>query len=276
MRIGITSYLNCLPIHYGLDSQVQVLLSSPQDLRRMLLAKEIDFAQISLLDYLKNQDQLELYDRFWVIASGLEIRSVLLVTNQPIESFHSLSTVFLTSESATANRLCEILLEGRYQKKPTFHRKNISLGDLDLLAETDLPCGLTLIGDLALDLLYTSRIDPQYDHLHIYDLHKLWRLWMQLPFPFAVFASWRGVQLKEEKTFQMIQQNLIKNLQTPQYFLNYLTDSAQGLKFSYTFLEEYYNLLSYSPSVNDWDAILRFAELAHHPLMSRASRLISF
>jgi chorismate dehydratase len=161
IRLGRISYVNMVPVFYGLEADVEEIEGVPTELNRMLLDGEIDVAPIPSIEYARNADRLRLLPRLCVSSEGA-IDSIQLVTRIP---FGSVGSVAVTPESATSVVLVRILLP---------HAEIVPLG---IDADATL-----LIGDAAL----RSGFEDPTPH---YDLGRLWLERTGLPMVFAVWAA---------------------------------------------------------------------------------------
>jgi chorismate dehydratase len=189
-RVGHIQFLNCLPLYWGLVHSgalldVELSKDTPDRLSAALVAGDLDIGPISLVEYLRNADDLLLLPDIAVGSDG-PVLSVVLASAVPLPEIR---TVALGSTSRTSVLLARMLLEQRDGLAPRY---------LDM--PPDLPLMLreadaaVLIGDAALRITYeaeraaTSGEDPG---LHVVDLGAAWRDWSGLPMVFAVWAARR-------------------------------------------------------------------------------------
>lgn len=161
IRLGRISYVNMVPVFYGLEAEVEEVVGVPTELNRMLLDGEIDVAPIPSIEYARNHDRLRILPRLCVSSEGA-IDSIQLVTKVP---FGQVRSVAVTPESATSVVLIRILLP------------KAEIVPLGMDADATL-----LIGDAAL----RSAFEDPTPH---FDLGRLWLERTGLPMVFAVWAA---------------------------------------------------------------------------------------
>jgi chorismate dehydratase len=161
IRLGRISYVNMAPVFYRLEADVQEIVGVPTELNRALLARELDLAPISSIEYARHAGRLLILPRLCVSSEGA-VDSIQLVSRTPLEHVRS---VAVTPESATSVVLTKVLLP---------EAEHVPLGEE---AEAVL-----LIGDAAL----RSAFEDPTPH---YDLGRLWLERTGLPMVFAVWAA---------------------------------------------------------------------------------------
>ena len=183
--MGHIQFLNCLPIYWGLVRSgalldVELTKDTPDRLNDMLVAGELDIGPISLVEYLRNADELVLLPDLAVGSDG-PVLSVNLVSQVPLESLDC-RRVALGSTSRTSVLLARMWLADVHGVRPDYF---VCPPDLTaMLLEAD---AAVLIGDAALRATY----DAPRRGLHVYDLGEVWREWTGLPMVFAVWAARR-------------------------------------------------------------------------------------
>src|ERR1044071_4977696 len=146
-RVGHIQFLNCLPIYWGLMRSgalidVDLRKDTPERLSAALVAGDLDIGPISLVEYLRNADDLLLLPDLAVGSDG-PVRSVNLVSTVPLSSLSG-RRVALGSTSRTGVLLARMLLSS-YGATPDYFACPPDLGSM--LLEAD---GAVLIGDAAL------------------------------------------------------------------------------------------------------------------------------
>ncbi|MCU1658518.1 MAG: transporter substrate-binding protein, partial [Pseudonocardiales bacterium] len=178
-------FLNCLPIYWGLVRSgalldVELTKDTPDRLNDMLVAGELDVGPISLVEYLRNADDLVLLPDLAVGSDG-PVLSVNLVSQVSLSSLGS-GRVALGSTSRTSVLLARMWLAETYGAHPDYF---VCPPDLTaMLLEAD---AAVLIGDAALRATY----DAPRRGLAVHDLGQVWRDWTGLPMVFAVWAARR-------------------------------------------------------------------------------------
>jgi len=181
-RVGHIQFLNCLPLYWGLMRSgalidVELLKDSPDRLNSALIAGDLDIGPISLVEYLRNADDLLLLPDLAVGSDG-PVLSVNIVSTRPLDELDG-ARVALGSTSRTGVLLAQLVLQERYGVQPEFFRCPPDLTEMLLEAEAAV-----LIGDVALRALY----DAPKRGLYVTDLGQAWREWTGLPMVFAVWA----------------------------------------------------------------------------------------
>src|SRR4051794_32471651 len=115
-RVGHIQFLNCLPLYWGLMRSgalidVDLHKDTPDRLNAALVAGDLDIGPISLVEYLRNADQLLLLPDIAVGSDG-PVLSVNLVSTLPLEQLDG-RPVALGSPSRTGVMLARMLLAGR-------------------------------------------------------------------------------------------------------------------------------------------------------------------
>lgn len=182
-RVGHIEFLNCVPLFWGLARtgtllDLDLVKDTPDGLNDALTQGRLDLGPISLIEFLRNADDLVVLPDIAVGSDG-PVMSCLIVSKVPLEQLDG-RTVALGSTSRTSVRLAELLLAERIGVKPEYVVRRPDLEEM--LAEAD---AAVVIGDVA---LRAALYDAQRLGLRVYDLGELWRQWTGLPFVFAVFA----------------------------------------------------------------------------------------
>ena len=183
--MGHIQFLNCLPIYWGLVRSgalldVELTKDTPDRLNDMLVAGDLDIGPISLVEYLRNADDLVLLPDLAVGSDG-PVLSVNLVSQVPLEQLDG-RRVALGSTSRTSVLLARMWLSEVHGVTPEYF---VCPPDLtSMLLEAD---AAVLIGDAALRATY----DAPRRGLDVYDLGQVWREWSGLPMVFAVWAARR-------------------------------------------------------------------------------------
>jgi chorismate dehydratase len=181
-RVGHIQFLNCLPIYWGLMRSgalldVDLHKDNPDRLNAALVAGDLDIGPISLVEYLRNADDLLLLPDLAVGSDG-PVLSVNLVSTRPLAELDA-RPVALGSTSRTGVLLAQMLLAERHGVQPEYFRCPPDLTQMLLEADAGV-----LIGDVALRALY----DAPAHGLTVTDLGQAWREWTGLPMVFAVWA----------------------------------------------------------------------------------------
>ncbi len=196
-RVGHIQFLNCLPIYWGLVRagtllDVDLTKDTPDRLNDLLVAGELDIGPISLVEYLRNADDLVLLPDIAIGSDG-PVLSVNLVSQLPLASLDG-RRVALGSTSRTSVLLARMWLAEVHGVRPEYFSCPPDL--TTMLLEAD---AAVLIGDAALraTVQYGLRAsgsseDPPRRGLAVHDLGQAWREWSGLPMVFAVWAARRS------------------------------------------------------------------------------------
>ena len=181
-RVGHIQFLNCLPIYWGLMRSgalldVDLRKDTPDRLNAALVAGDLDIGPISLVEYLRNADDLLLLPNLAVGSDG-PVLSVNVVSTRPLPELDG-RPVALGSTSRTGVLLVQMLLAERYGADPRYFRCPPDLAQMLMEADAGV-----LIGDPALRAMYEA---PKRG-LQVTDLAQEWRDWTGLPMVFAVWA----------------------------------------------------------------------------------------
>lgn len=205
VRISIVEYLNTAPLvrgftHGPLRGKYELSFTVPSQCAEALRSGSVDVAIIPAIEYQRIPDLLVLPNLS--IASKRSVRSLLLVSNKPIQE---VARIALDRSSRSTQALTRILCEKLWHIQPAFFE-----------APPDLPVmlehadGALLIGDPALRLAIAcapgARRDVQGDlvstaslaglggggSVYIYDIVEKWRALTSLPAVLAVWAARRN------------------------------------------------------------------------------------
>ncbi len=183
-RVGHIQFLNCLPLYWGLARtgtllDFELTKDTPEKLSEKLVRGDLDIGPITLVEFLRNADDLVAFPDIAVGCDG-PVMSCVLVSQVPLDRLDG-ARVALGSTSRTSVRLAQLLLAERYGVQPDYYTcpPDLSL----MMQEAD---AAVLIGDAA---LRANLLDgPRYG-LEVHDLGALWKEWTGLPFVFAVWAA---------------------------------------------------------------------------------------
>ena len=181
-RLGIVSYTNVAPLHWGLEPWVGAFFvrGVPTELNRQLLAGEIDLTLVSSIEFLRHRDVLRALPDFSIATLG-PVYSVTLFHWEPWTALSG-KKIALTTDSATSVELLKALL-----RESGIDADFVPMTpDLDaMLSSYD---AALLIGDTALCEAVAKRPVNGRKPL-ITDLGSAWYDLTKLPFTFAVWAS---------------------------------------------------------------------------------------
>ncbi|KUJ65917.1 menaquinone biosynthesis protein [Streptomyces albus subsp. albus] len=193
-RVGHIQYLNCLPLYWGLARTGSLLdfeltKDTPDALNDQLVRGDLDIGPISLVEYLRNAEDLVALPDIAVGCDG-PVMSCVIVSQRPLKELDG-ARVALGSASRTSVLLAQLLLADRYGVRPDYYTcpPDLSL----MMQEAD---AAVLIGDAALraNLHYAPKLG-----LQVHDLGEMWKEWTGLPFVFAVWAARREYLEREPR-----------------------------------------------------------------------------
>jgi chorismate dehydratase len=187
-RLGVVSYANVSPLHYGLlpwsdgESSVEFVTGVPSGLNSMLLAGEIDLTLVSSIEFIRHRELLLALPDFSISTLG-PVYSVMLFHWRAWSDMDG-ARIAVTTESATSVELLRLLLSG-YGMRAELVPMAPNLEEMLVACD-----GALLIGDAALAEGVGGRQiagrQPQ-----VTDLGEAWYRLTRLPFTFAVWASLR-------------------------------------------------------------------------------------
>src|SRR5687767_7823267 len=156
-RVGHIQFLNCLPLYWGLMRSgalldVDLHKDSPDRLNAALVAGDLDIGPISLVEYLRNADDLLVLPDIAVGSDG-PVLSVNIVSTLPVEELDG-RRVALGSTSRTGVMLAQMFLETKHGVSPSYFACPPDLTQMLLEADAGV-----LIGDVALRALHDA---PQH------------------------------------------------------------------------------------------------------------------
>ncbi|MFJ7061313.1 menaquinone biosynthetic enzyme MqnA/MqnD family protein [Streptomyces griseobrunneus] len=183
-RVGHIQFLNCLPLYWGLARtgtllDLELSKDTPERLSEQLIRGDLDIGPVTLVEYLRNADDLVAFPDIAVGCDG-PVMSCVIVSQLPLDQLDR-ARVALGSTSRTSVRLAQLLLAERYGVRPDYYTCPPDLGLM--MQEAD---AAVLIGDAA---LRANLHDAPRLGLQVHDLGQMWKEWTGLPFVFAVWAA---------------------------------------------------------------------------------------
>jgi chorismate dehydratase len=256
-RVGHIQFLNCLPLYWGLMRSgalldVDLHKDTPDRLNSALVAGDLDIGPISLVEYLRNADQLLLLPNLAVGSDG-PVLSVNLVSTLPLPELDG-RRIALGSTSRTGVLLAQMLLAGRYGVTPEYFRCPPDL--TEMLLEAD---AAALIGDVALRALYEA---PRRG-LTVTDLGQAWREWTGLPMVFAVWAVRRDFAEANPGRVKEVHEAFLRSRDLSLRELDEVaTAAARWESFDAATLGSYFRALDFSLGARQVDGLREFARRA--------------
>lgn len=256
-RVGHIQFLNCVPIYWGLMRSgalldVELTKADPDALNDALVRGDLDIGPISLVEYLRNHENLLLLPDMAVGSDG-PVLSVNIVHREPLETLDG-KTVALGSTSRTGVMLARMLLADKYGITPTYVRR-----PPDLAAMLDEADAAVLIGDVALRAMYEA---PQQG-LTVTDLGAAWREWSGLPMVFAVWAVRRDFAVTHPGLVKGVHEAFMRSREITMSELDIVAEQAsQWEPFDAATLAGYFRVLDFSLGVRQVSGLREFAARA--------------
>ena len=248
-RIARVPSLNSAPFFRGLSfgaaqqsARHELIDCAPRELGRRAAAGELLAGLLPLVDYFRLEDTFERLGPFGIAVRG-RAQSVVLFSRKPIRQLQG-SVIAVTEETSTSAVLLRLILEQRYELRPSrYVRGN------DEAAEA-----LLLIGDAALRFQQTNTQYP-----FEIDLAFEWWLWQHLPCVFAVWAIRHDAEPAEKKSIETaLSRSLAMNM--PQ-LARIAEERSASLGLPATALQAYLARFLYRLSRLEEEGIARFREL---------------
>ena len=250
-RLGIVSYTNVAPLHWGLKpwEGIEFVRGVPTELNQKLLSGDIDLTLISSIEFLRYRHFLKALPDFSIATLG-PVRSVMLFHWEPWENLQS-KKIAVTTDSATSVHLLKVLLK-ESKLETTFVPMPPVLDAMLQHCDAAL-----LIGDTALiEAVYRREINGKQPF--ITDLSEAWYALTKLPFTFAVWAS-----RKDNPPSELLVHKL---REAREYGLGHLADvskaEADELGLPQTVIQHYLANFRYYLEPPDLDGLILFAEKA--------------
>ncbi len=184
-RVSVVSFLNALPLTFGLDhfeGRFLIHRDTPARCAERLAAGDADVGLVPSIAY-QEIPGLTILPDLAIAADGL-VQSVLLLSRH--RRLSSVKTLALDPASRTSATLSRILFQERYGTNP---EATVVAGDPRKLAlRYD---AVLVIGDRALRARDTD--------LRCHDLAALWKRTTGLPFVFAFWAVRKGARLGKKR-----------------------------------------------------------------------------
>lgn len=177
IRIGAVSYLNTVPLVYGMQhgterDAVELTFSLPSVCAERVAAGAVDVGLVPVAEI--GRQQLESVPGVGIAARGA-VRSILLFSRVP---WRQVRTLAADSSSRTSVELARVIVRERFGAAPA-----VLPFEPDLDVMMDAADAALIIGDPAL------RIDPANTPYDCLDLAAEWFDLTHLPF---IFALWAG------------------------------------------------------------------------------------
>jgi chorismate dehydratase len=254
-RVGHIQFLNCLPLYWGLARtgtllDFELTKDTPEKLSERLVAGELDIGPVTLVEYLKNADDLVAFPDIAVGCDG-PVMSCVIVSQVPLEQLDG-ARVALGSTSRTSVRLAQLLLAERFGVRPDYYTCPPDLALM--MREAD---AAVLIGDAALRA--NLHDGPKYG-LAVHDLGALWKEWTGLPFVFAVWAARKEYLEREPELTRLVHKAFLasRNLSLEEVG-KVAEQAARWEAFDAEVLERYFTTLDFRFGGPQLEAVAEFA-----------------
>lgn len=254
-RVGHIQFLNCLPLYWGLARtgsllDLELTKDTPEKLSERLIRGDLDIAPVTLVEFLRNADDLVAFPDLAVGCDG-PVMSCVIVSQVPLEQLHA-ARVALGSTSRTSVRLAQLLLAERYGVHPDYYTCPPDLGLMMQEAQAAV-----LIGDAALraNLHYAPKLG-----LAVYDLGQMWKDWTGLPFVFAVWAARRSYLESEPELVHKVHEAFLTSRDVSLEEVTKVAEQAARWEaFDASVLERYFTTLDFSLGAEQLAGIAEFA-----------------
>ncbi|MFI2030996.1 menaquinone biosynthetic enzyme MqnA/MqnD family protein [Streptomyces buecherae] len=254
-RVGHIQFLNCLPLYWGLARtgsllDLELTKDTPEKLSEQLVRGDLDIAPVTLVEFLRNADDLVAFPDLAVGCDG-PVMSCVIVSQVPLDQLHA-ARVALGSTSRTSVRLAQLLLSERFGVQPEYYTCPPDLGVMMQEAQAAV-----LIGDAALraNLHYAPRLG-----LDVHDLGQMWKDWTGLPFVFAVWAARRSYLEQEPELVHKVHEAFLSSRDVSLEEVTKVAEQAARWEaFEPEVLERYFTTLDFSLGAEQLAGIAEFA-----------------
>ncbi|MER6915753.1 menaquinone biosynthesis protein [Streptomyces sp. NPDC000594] len=256
-RVGHIQFLNCLPLYWGLARtgtllDLELTKDTPEKLSERLVRGDLDIGPITLVEFLRNADQLVAFPDLAVGCDG-PVMSCVIVSQLPLEKLDG-ARVALGSTSRTSVRLAQLLLAERYRVEPRYFSCPPDLGVM--MQEAD---AAVLIGDTA---LRAALHDAPRLGLQVHDLGRMWKEWTGLPFVFAVWAARKEYLAREEGLVHDVHTAFLASRDLSLAGVGKVAEqAARWESFDAELLERYFRTLDFRFGAEQLAGVREFARL---------------
>lgn len=253
-RVGHIQFLNCLPLYWGLVHtgtllDLELTRDTPEKLSEQLVNGDLDIGPITLVEFLKNADELVALPDIAVGCDG-PVMSCEIVSRVPLEQLDG-ARVALGSTSRTSVRLARLLLSERYGVEPEYFT---CPPDMEaMMREAD---AAVVIGDVGLRAYLRDLPDPD---LEVHDLGQLWKEWTGLPFVMAVWAARRDFLEREPETVHDVHRAFLASRDLSLEEVAKVAEHASRWEvFAPPVLEEYFTTLDFRFGARQLEGVSEF------------------
>ncbi|GHE60948.1 chorismate dehydratase [Streptomyces longispororuber] len=254
-RVGHIQFLNCMPLYWGLARtgtllDFELTKDTPEKLSEQLVRGELDVAPVTLVEFLRNADDLVAFPDLAVGCDG-PVMSCVIVSQVPLDRLDG-ARVALGSTSRTSVRLAQLLLAEKIGVRPDYYTCPPDLGLM--MREAD---AAVLIGDAA---LRANLLDAPRLGLEVHDLGRMWKEWTGLPFVFAVWAARRDYLAREPEVVRQVHQAFLASRDLSLEEVTKVAEqAARWESFDAGVLEEYFTTLDFRFGPDQLKGVTEFA-----------------
>ncbi|OAR26234.1 menaquinone biosynthesis protein [Streptomyces sp. ERV7] len=254
-RVGHIQFLNCLPLYWGLARtgtllDLELTKDSPEKLSEQLIRGDLDIAPVTLVEFLRNADDLVAFPDLAVGCDG-PVMSCVIVSQVPLEQLDG-ARVALGSTSRTSVRLAQLLLAERFGVTPDYYSCPPDLGLM--MQEAD---AAVLIGDAA---LRASLHEAPRLGLQVHDLGSMWKEWTGLPFVFAVWATRKDYLARRPEVVREVHEAFLASRDLSLEEVTKVAEQAARWEvFDAELLERYFTTLDFRFGADQLAGVREFA-----------------
>ncbi|MER6994785.1 menaquinone biosynthesis protein [Streptomyces sp. NPDC000410] len=248
-------FLNCLPLYWGLARtgtllDLELTKDTPEKLSERLVCGDLDIGPITLVEFLRNADELVAFPDIAVGCDG-PVMSCVIVSQVPLERLDG-ARVALGSTSRTSVRLAQLLLAEQYGVAPDYYSCPPDLGVM--MQEAD---AAVLIGDAA---LRASLHDAPRLGLRVHDLGQMWKDWTGLPFVFAVWAARKDYLAREPRVVEKVHEAFLASRDLSlEEVVKVAEQASRWEAFDARLLERYFTTLDFRFGAEQLAGVREFA-----------------
>ncbi|WP_159771450.1 menaquinone biosynthetic enzyme MqnA/MqnD family protein [Streptomyces sp. HM190] len=254
-RVGHIQFLNCLPLYWGLARtgtllDFELTKDTPEKLSEQLVRGDLDIGPITLVEFLRNADDLVAFPDIAVGCDG-PVMSCVIVSQVPLERLDG-ARVALGSTSRTSVRLAQLLLAESVGVRPSYYTCPPDLSLMMQEAEAAV-----LIGDAA---LRANLLDGPTYGLQVHDLGAMWKEWTGMPFVFAVWAARRDYLERNPQVTRQVHEAFLASRDLSLVEVAKVAEQAARWEaFDERVLEQYFTTLDFRFGAPQLRAVAEFA-----------------
>ena len=240
LKIGAVNFINAYPLASNLKTH-DIIYDIPSILADKLVKKELDIALISSIEYARNFNHYRIISDL-CISSFKKVDSILLFSK--VDSLDKIKILKYDISSRSSVAMLKIIFNKKVGSIPKFSSCNTDEIENYMLSSNDKSSNgnikkdqeeidaILLIGDNALKYKDISINNKLGSFVKIYDLGTEWYNLFNLPFVYALWVGWKGIEIEGlyfENTYKSdlnkIKDILLKNNNYTDFNYSYLTDT---------------------------------------------------